>query len=203
MVSVELGKSHSICNWWNPMKRIFPLALEDKSFVYQFIVWEGSAEARCCCLSPLQTLDRLPLTNPEHFGTPVIGKKGNRGRRSNPMWVSSSDCASCRARIKINISGGLWCLCEEIFCTSATGSHHQLKWKIYSHLHPLINSPWGLEEESPLASPSSLITSGSCASVHAREAVWAWRGPAKYHVSFFSPFAWLKCSSGCCMLRCA
>lgn len=35
--------------------------------------------------SPPQTLDRLPLTNPEHFGTPVIGKKGNRGRRSNPM----------------------------------------------------------------------------------------------------------------------
>uniref|UniRef100_A0AAZ3RC79 ARID domain-containing protein n=1 Tax=Oncorhynchus tshawytscha TaxID=74940 RepID=A0AAZ3RC79_ONCTS len=31
-----------------------------------------------------ETLDRLPLTNPEHFGTPVIGKKGNRGRRSNP-----------------------------------------------------------------------------------------------------------------------
>ncbi|KAJ0005021.1 hypothetical protein NQD34_011235 [Periophthalmus magnuspinnatus] len=31
------------------------------------------------------TLDRLPLTNPEHFGTPVIGKKGNRGRRSNPI----------------------------------------------------------------------------------------------------------------------
>lgn len=73
------------------MKRIFLQALEDKSFVYQFIVWEGGAEARCRCLSPLQTLDRLPLTNPEHFGTPVIGKKGNRGRRSNPMWVSSSD----------------------------------------------------------------------------------------------------------------
>ncbi|XP_061816619.1 AT-rich interactive domain-containing protein 4B isoform X1 [Nerophis lumbriciformis] len=32
-----------------------------------------------------ETLDRLPLTNPEHFGTPVIGKKGNRGRRSNPI----------------------------------------------------------------------------------------------------------------------
>ncbi|XP_060942649.1 AT-rich interactive domain-containing protein 4B isoform X4 [Limanda limanda] len=40
-----------------------------------------------------ETLDRLPLTNPEHFGTPVIGKKGNRGRRSNPIQeeeVSSS-----------------------------------------------------------------------------------------------------------------
>ncbi|KAJ8336580.1 hypothetical protein SKAU_G00378000 [Synaphobranchus kaupii] len=32
-----------------------------------------------------ETLDQLPLTNPEHFGTPVIGKKGNRGRRSNPI----------------------------------------------------------------------------------------------------------------------
>ncbi|XP_041070228.1 AT-rich interactive domain-containing protein 4A [Carcharodon carcharias] len=28
-----------------------------------------------------ETLDQLPLTNPEHFGTPVIGKKTNRGRR--------------------------------------------------------------------------------------------------------------------------
>uniref|UniRef100_A0A673M9L6 Translocase of outer mitochondrial membrane 20 n=1 Tax=Sinocyclocheilus rhinocerous TaxID=307959 RepID=A0A673M9L6_9TELE len=28
-----------------------------------------------------ETLDRLPLTNPEHFGTPVIGKKGKRGGR--------------------------------------------------------------------------------------------------------------------------
>uniref|UniRef100_A0A3Q2XJH0 Tudor domain-containing protein n=1 Tax=Hippocampus comes TaxID=109280 RepID=A0A3Q2XJH0_HIPCM len=27
-----------------------------------------------------ETLDQLPLTNPEHFGTPVIGKKSNRGR---------------------------------------------------------------------------------------------------------------------------
>ncbi|CAH2328768.1 AT-rich interactive domain-containing 4A isoform X1 [Pelobates cultripes] len=33
-----------------------------------------------------ETLDQLPLTNPEHFGTPVIGKKSNRGRRSSlPM----------------------------------------------------------------------------------------------------------------------
>ncbi|KAI3363061.1 hypothetical protein L3Q82_011717 [Scortum barcoo] len=45
----------------------------------------SGTEALCCCFSPLQTLDRLPLTNPEHFGTPVIGKKGNRGRRSNPI----------------------------------------------------------------------------------------------------------------------
>ncbi|XP_037097890.1 AT-rich interactive domain-containing protein 4A isoform X2 [Syngnathus acus] len=28
-----------------------------------------------------ETLDQLPLTNPEHFGTPVLGKKSNRGRR--------------------------------------------------------------------------------------------------------------------------
>nr|XP_057947006.1 AT-rich interactive domain-containing protein 4A-like isoform X2 [Doryrhamphus excisus] len=28
-----------------------------------------------------ETLDQLPLTNPEHFGTPVIGKKSNRGGR--------------------------------------------------------------------------------------------------------------------------
>uniref|UniRef100_A0A8C1JPP0 Translocase of outer mitochondrial membrane 20 n=1 Tax=Cyprinus carpio TaxID=7962 RepID=A0A8C1JPP0_CYPCA len=45
-----------------------------------------------------ETLDRLPLTNPEHFGSPVIGIKGNRGgRRSNPMIVheevSSSSCS--------------------------------------------------------------------------------------------------------------
>lgn len=38
-----------------------------------------------CIFSFQQTLDQLPLTNPEHFGTPVIGKKTNRGRRSNHM----------------------------------------------------------------------------------------------------------------------
>nr|XP_033793210.1 AT-rich interactive domain-containing protein 4B isoform X5 [Geotrypetes seraphini] len=39
-----------------------------------------------------ETLDQLPLTNPEHFGSPVIGRKINRGRRSNhiPEEVSSS-----------------------------------------------------------------------------------------------------------------
>ncbi|KAM9612968.1 LOW QUALITY PROTEIN: AT-rich interactive domain-containing protein 4B-like [Trichechus inunguis] len=39
-----------------------------------------------------ETLDQLPVTNPEHFGTPVIGKKANRGRRSNhiPEKESSS-----------------------------------------------------------------------------------------------------------------
>ncbi|XP_031435192.1 AT-rich interactive domain-containing protein 4B isoform X1 [Clupea harengus] len=41
-----------------------------------------------------ETLDRLPLTNPEHFGTPVIGKKSNRGRRSNPVQEEESSSSS-------------------------------------------------------------------------------------------------------------
>ncbi|XP_016344710.1 AT-rich interactive domain-containing protein 4B-like [Sinocyclocheilus anshuiensis] len=42
-----------------------------------------------------ETLDRLPLTNPEHFGTPVIGKKGKRGgRRSNPIQEEESSSSS-------------------------------------------------------------------------------------------------------------
>ncbi|KAG7492925.1 hypothetical protein MATL_G00019350 [Megalops atlanticus] len=41
-----------------------------------------------------ETLDQLPLTNPEHFGTPVIGKKGNRGRRSNPVQEEESSSSS-------------------------------------------------------------------------------------------------------------
>ncbi|KAJ8248126.1 hypothetical protein GJAV_G00238600 [Gymnothorax javanicus] len=41
-----------------------------------------------------ETLDRLPLTNPEHFGTPVIGKKTNRGRRSNPIQEEESSSSS-------------------------------------------------------------------------------------------------------------
>ncbi|KAG5855578.1 hypothetical protein ANANG_G00050550 [Anguilla anguilla] len=41
-----------------------------------------------------ETLDQLPLTNPEHFGTPVIGKKGNRGRRSNPIQEEDSSSSS-------------------------------------------------------------------------------------------------------------
>ncbi|XP_028844044.1 AT-rich interactive domain-containing protein 4B isoform X3 [Denticeps clupeoides] len=41
-----------------------------------------------------ETLDRLPLTNPEHFGTPVIRKKGNRGRRSNPVQEEESSSSS-------------------------------------------------------------------------------------------------------------
>ncbi|XP_072188596.1 AT-rich interactive domain-containing protein 4B isoform X2 [Excalfactoria chinensis] len=38
-----------------------------------------------------ETLDQLPLTNPEHFGTPVIGKKTNRGRRSNHIDEDEDD----------------------------------------------------------------------------------------------------------------
>ncbi|PWA29603.1 hypothetical protein CCH79_00007750 [Gambusia affinis] len=34
-----------------------------------------------------ETLDQLPLTNPEHFGTPVIGKKSNRGGRRSSQAV--------------------------------------------------------------------------------------------------------------------
>uniref|UniRef100_A0A8C2SSI9 AT-rich interaction domain 4B n=1 Tax=Coturnix japonica TaxID=93934 RepID=A0A8C2SSI9_COTJA len=38
--------------------------------------------------------DQLPLTNPEHFGTPVIGKKTNRGRRSNHIPEEESSSSS-------------------------------------------------------------------------------------------------------------
>uniref|UniRef100_A0A452IKI4 ARID domain-containing protein n=1 Tax=Gopherus agassizii TaxID=38772 RepID=A0A452IKI4_9SAUR len=41
-----------------------------------------------------ETLDQLPLTNPEHFGTPVIGKKTNRGRRSNHIPDEESSSSS-------------------------------------------------------------------------------------------------------------
>ncbi|XP_044146575.1 AT-rich interactive domain-containing protein 4B [Bufo gargarizans] len=41
-----------------------------------------------------ETLDQLPLTNPEHFGTPVIGKKTNRGRRSNHIPEDESSTSS-------------------------------------------------------------------------------------------------------------
>ncbi|XP_006868647.1 PREDICTED: AT-rich interactive domain-containing protein 4B [Chrysochloris asiatica] len=41
-----------------------------------------------------ETLDQLPLTNPEHFGTPVIGKKTNRGRRSNHIPEDESSSSS-------------------------------------------------------------------------------------------------------------
>ncbi|XP_040267214.1 AT-rich interactive domain-containing protein 4A isoform X2 [Bufo bufo] len=42
-----------------------------------------------------ETLDQLPLTNPEHFGTPVIGKKTNRGRRTSlPMTEDEKEESS-------------------------------------------------------------------------------------------------------------
>ncbi|XP_018424513.1 PREDICTED: AT-rich interactive domain-containing protein 4B-like [Nanorana parkeri] len=41
-----------------------------------------------------QTLDQLPLTNPEHFGTPVVRKKTSRGRRSNHIPEEESSTSS-------------------------------------------------------------------------------------------------------------
>ncbi|KAK5917524.1 hypothetical protein CgunFtcFv8_012407 [Champsocephalus gunnari] len=41
-----------------------------------------------------ETLDQLPLTNPEHFGTPVIGKKKNRGGRRSSQAVADEDHSS-------------------------------------------------------------------------------------------------------------
>uniref|UniRef100_A0A3B3S8D1 AT-rich interaction domain 4B n=1 Tax=Paramormyrops kingsleyae TaxID=1676925 RepID=A0A3B3S8D1_9TELE len=52
-----------------------------------------------------ETLDQLPLTNPEHFGTPVIGKKGSRGRRSNQVQeeeLSSSSSEEEEAERPVN-----------------------------------------------------------------------------------------------------
>ncbi|KAG7238076.1 hypothetical protein INR49_031430 [Caranx melampygus] len=37
------------------------------------------------------TLDQLPLTNPEHFGTPVMGKKSNRGGRRSSQAVEDEE----------------------------------------------------------------------------------------------------------------
>ncbi|KAK6304661.1 hypothetical protein J4Q44_G00252470 [Coregonus suidteri] len=60
-----------------------------------------------------ETLDQLPLTNPEHFGTPVIGKKGNRGgRRSSQAHAndekdssSSDDDNEDRRRLNDDLLG--------------------------------------------------------------------------------------------------
>ncbi|XP_063764553.1 AT-rich interactive domain-containing protein 4A isoform X2 [Eleginops maclovinus] len=41
-----------------------------------------------------ETLDQLPLTNPEHFGTPVIGKKKNRGGRRSSQAVADEENSS-------------------------------------------------------------------------------------------------------------
>lgn len=52
-----------------------------------------------------ETLDQLPLTNPEHFGTPVMGTKAKRKRRSTLNSASidddSSDDESARRQKKI------------------------------------------------------------------------------------------------------
>lgn len=192
---VAQGKSPPFVTDEIPRGEFLP-GLKDKSFALQFIVWKGGTVALICCLSPLQTLDRLPLTNPEHFGTPVIGKKGNRGRRSNPMWVLSSVPLHPAGLISGLIYQRSVMLVRRDFCTnpqlSPTAPPPILsmltKWKIYSHLSSLINSPWGLEEESPLAFSSSLITPGSCACMHA-----CWRGSVSMVWSrwisrlFFSP----------------
>ncbi|KAM9212753.1 LOW QUALITY PROTEIN: AT-rich interactive domain-containing protein 4B-like [Dugong dugon] len=41
-----------------------------------------------------ETLDQLRVINPERFGTPVIGKKANRGRRSNHIPEEESSSSS-------------------------------------------------------------------------------------------------------------
>lgn len=153
----------------------FP-GLEDKSLVFHFIVWKGGTEALCCHLSPPQTLDRLPLTNPEHFGTPVIGKKGNRGRRSNPMWVSSSGSVHPAGLIS-NLMYQVYYVARKCFLYQPTAISNRLPHSTSADCScnerltlisiPLTNSPWGLKEESLPASSSSLIMPGCRACVHA------------------------------------
>uniref|UniRef100_A0A671MBT0 AT-rich interactive domain-containing protein 4A-like n=1 Tax=Sinocyclocheilus anshuiensis TaxID=1608454 RepID=A0A671MBT0_9TELE len=64
-----------------------------------------------------ETLDQLPLTNPEHFGTPVIGKKKNRGRRSSQAVAedekessSSEDDEDDRRRLNDDLLGKVACV---------------------------------------------------------------------------------------------
>ena len=62
------------------------------SRVYLFLMLRMSDTCRRyvlkdCHPAVTQTLDQLPLTNPEHFGTPVIGKKSNRGGRRSSQAV--------------------------------------------------------------------------------------------------------------------
>ncbi|XP_052436001.1 AT-rich interactive domain-containing protein 4A isoform X1 [Carassius gibelio] len=64
-----------------------------------------------------ETLDQLPLTNPEHFGTPVIGKKTNRGRRSSQAVAedekessSSEDDEDDRRRLNDDLLGKVACV---------------------------------------------------------------------------------------------
>ncbi|XP_043914095.1 AT-rich interactive domain-containing protein 4B [Protopterus annectens] len=58
-----------------------------------------------------ETLDQLPLTNPEHFGTPVIAKKPSRGRRTNnvpeeeSLSSSSSDEGEDDQRLEDELLG--------------------------------------------------------------------------------------------------
>ncbi|KAM6969654.1 AT-rich interactive domain-containing protein 4A isoform 1-T2 [Tautogolabrus adspersus] len=68
-----------------------------------------------------ETLDQLPLTNPEHFGTPVIGKKTNRGGRRSSQAVadeendssSSEDEAEDRRRLNDELLGKVSCIENE------------------------------------------------------------------------------------------
>ncbi|XP_048830478.1 AT-rich interactive domain-containing protein 4A isoform X2 [Brienomyrus brachyistius] len=64
-----------------------------------------------------ETLDQLPLTNPEHFGTPVIGKKTNRGRRSSlPIAEDERESSSSeeededRRRLNDDLLGKVACV---------------------------------------------------------------------------------------------
>ncbi|KAK7152684.1 hypothetical protein R3I93_010794 [Phoxinus phoxinus] len=64
-----------------------------------------------------ETLDQLPLTNPEHFGTPVIGKKTNRGRRSSQAVAddekessSSEDDDDDKRRLNDDLLGKVACV---------------------------------------------------------------------------------------------
>uniref|UniRef100_A0A672SE86 ARID domain-containing protein n=1 Tax=Sinocyclocheilus grahami TaxID=75366 RepID=A0A672SE86_SINGR len=64
-----------------------------------------------------ETLDQLPLTNPEHFGTPVIGKKTNRGRRPSQAVAedekessSSEDDEDDRRRLNDDLLGKVACV---------------------------------------------------------------------------------------------
>lgn len=144
---------------------------------------------RLCWLRPPQTLDRLPLTNPEHFGTPVIGKKGNRGRRSNPMWVSPSCLALHRMRSNTS---------SQDVCTVAISNRLHLTLSILTavgmkDLAPIstsilpIKGPRGLEEQSPdpqslraaaLACSGlfSISTAGSCWKMSLASNVCVWVG---------------------------
>uniref|UniRef100_A0A3Q3FZ30 AT-rich interactive domain 4A n=1 Tax=Labrus bergylta TaxID=56723 RepID=A0A3Q3FZ30_9LABR len=68
-----------------------------------------------------ETLDQLPLTNPEHFGTPVIGKKTNRGGRRSSQAVadeenessSSEDEEEDRRRLNDELLGKVSCIENE------------------------------------------------------------------------------------------